>query len=153
MSATKLTASLLAVATLAACYPAGGGQYPILAPRAEQVATSRPEIVRMRYGSEWAAHDSVGVDGQVDRLVAGTLIAWTIIHPAWLARMHAWPTDYRTGMVYPGGPTPDRLHLPLVRVTQPIPECTAYRPSTLPTRMPAWCPLVRLSLPVSGRDP
>jgi len=152
MWANKLSVPLFTAATLSACYPAVQGGSSPFTPTVAQVATTRPEIVRMRYGSQWAAHDSVGSDSGVDSVAAGALIVWAILHPEWQTQVNGWPESHRSGMPQPMGPALDRLYYPLVRVVQPMPECTTVRPSALPGRVLAWCPLVRLSWSVSDQD-
>ena len=139
MQPNKLSIPLLALITLGACYPAARGGDYALAPRVQQVTTTRPEVVRMRYGTQWAAHDSVRIDSRVDMAVGGALVVWTLMNPGWLSHLNAWPVDHRTGMLRAVVPGQDRLYYPLVRVVRPLPECTSFKAPSLPVRVVGWC--------------
>ena len=147
MSRSSLAVPLLAVIALGACYPAARGGHHFLTPTVEQVATTRPETVRVRHTTRWTATDSLGRDNPAaeDMKVLGTLAVLLMLDPGVSSNLGEGAAAY----VWSGarGPTKSsaRRYYPLVRVTRPRAECTFFQPSPLPVRFLAWCPVSNLS--------
>lgn len=154
MSRSSLAVPLLAMIALGACYPAARGGHHFLTPTVEQVATTRPETVRVRHTTRWTATDSLGRDNPAaeDMKVLGMLAVTVMLDPGVRSNLGGWAADYALSGAR--GPTnrPARQYYPLVRVTRPRAECTFFQPSPLPVKFLAWCPVSNLSWDATRRS-
>jgi len=144
MPHSRLGVPLLAMTALAACYPAARGGHHFLTPPVEQVTTTRPETVRLRYGTRLATTDLPGRDNSVaeDLIALGVLVGVsTLLDPQLSANMTEWPVRYGSQAARPPLLGSARRYYPLVRVTGPRADCTFFQPSPLPVRLLAWCPV------------